>query len=135
MPYRSFSPFAALLTHLTEPGALPAVFHCSAGKDRTGLSAALLLRLLGVPEEIVLDDYELSTTYRTQRRLVELRPRFEEMGLDIERFVDFLSAPRPVLKAALDQIKQHHGGVEGYLRNGGMDDSVPDRLRQLLLEP
>lgn len=127
--------FATLLTHLSEPDALPAVFHCAAGKDRTGISAALLLRLLGVPEDVVLDDYELSTTYRTHRRLVELRPRFEEAGLDIERFRDYLSAPRPVLAAALERIETDHGGVEGYLRDGGMDAATPDRLRRLLLEP
>ena len=126
--------FAALLTHLADPDALPAVFHCTAGKDRTGISAALLLRLLGVPEDVVLDDYVLSTTYRAQRRLEELRPRFQEAGLDIERFADYLSAPRPVLEAALLRIAADHGGVEGYLRHGGMADSIPDRLRQLLLE-
>ena len=85
--------FGALLTGLAEPAELPALFHCTAGKDRTGIAAALLLGLLGVPDETVLDDYELSTTYRTNRRLAELRPRFEEAGLDVARFVDYLSAP------------------------------------------
>jgi protein-tyrosine phosphatase len=126
--------FAKLLTHLTDDGALPAVFHCSAGKDRTGISAALLLRLLGVPRDVVLDDYELSTTYRTAKRLDALRPRFEEAGLDIDRFRDYLSAPRPVLAATLTRIETEHGGVEGYLRDGGMDSRTPGRLRELLLE-
>ena len=128
------STFAALLTHLTDDGALPAVFHCTAGKDRTGISAALLLRLLGVPRDVVLDDYELSTTYRTEHRLAALRPRFEEAGLDIDRFRDYLSAPRPVLAAALTRIEADHGGAERYLRDGGMAAATPDRLRDLLLE-
>jgi protein-tyrosine phosphatase len=126
--------FARLLAHLAEPAALPAVFHCSAGKDRTGLSAALLLRLLGVPDEVVLDDYELSTTYRSDRRVEELRPRFEEAGLDIDRFRNYLSAPRPALVAALEHIDGAAGGVEGYLRAGGMASDVPEHLRELLLE-
>ena len=125
---------ATLLTHLTDDDALPAVFHCTAGKDRTGLSAALLLRLLGVPEEDVLDDYELSTTYRSERRIAELRPRFEDAGLDIDRFRAYLSAPRPVLAGALERVEAEHGGVEGYLRDGGMDPATPERLRELLLE-
>ena len=129
------SAFVALLTHLAEPDALPAVFHCAAGKDRTGLSAALLLRLLDVPEDVVLDDYELSNTYRAQRRIDELRPRFAEAGLDIERFRDYLSAPRPVLARALDHIERDHGGVEPYLLAAGMAATVPAQLRQRLLDP
>jgi protein-tyrosine phosphatase len=126
--------FATVLTTLTEDGALPAVFHCTAGKDRTGITAALLLLLLGVPEDDVLDDYELTTVYRSERRIAELRPRFEEAGVDIDRFRAYLSAPRDVLAGALERIESHHGGVEGYLRDGGMAAATPDALRRLLLE-
>ena len=48
------------LTALAAPDARPAVFHCTAGKDRTGLLSALVLSLLGVPEETVVADYALS---------------------------------------------------------------------------
>jgi protein-tyrosine phosphatase len=51
--------FGRLLGALAAPGGLPAVFHCTGGKDRTGMSAALLLDLLGVPRHLVLDDYQL----------------------------------------------------------------------------
>ena len=44
---------------LAEPGALPAVFHCSAGKDRTGVLAAIVLGFLGVPREVIVEDYAL----------------------------------------------------------------------------
>ena len=131
---RGAGAFAAVLTTLAEEGTLPAVFHCTAGKDRTGITAALLLRLLGVPDDVVLDDYELTTRYRTQRRLAELRPQFEAAGADIERFLAYISAPREVMAGALERIEQHHGGVEGYLRDGGMAPETPDRLRELLLE-
>jgi len=49
--------FRALLRTLLEPGRLPLLFHCSAGKDRTGFGAALLLTALGVPREAVVEDY------------------------------------------------------------------------------
>src|SRR5215203_650688 len=52
--------FARAIEALAQPGALPAVFHCAAGKDRTGLLAALLLESLGVPRSVVLADYELT---------------------------------------------------------------------------
>ena len=50
--------FGRLLTKLAEPEGTPALFHCTAGKDRTGLTAALLLSVLDVDEAAILDDYE-----------------------------------------------------------------------------
>ena len=125
--------FAELLTHLADEHRLPAVFHCTAGKDRTGLAAALLLRLLGVERELVLDDYELSTTYRSNPRIEILRPRLEAAGVDIAAVRPFLSAPRPALAGALDTIDDRHGSVEGFLVANGLDPAVPARLRDLLL--
>jgi protein-tyrosine phosphatase len=52
--------FGSLFSRLADPGQLPAVIHCLGGKDRTGLTVALLLTALGVPREVVLDDYQLS---------------------------------------------------------------------------
>jgi protein-tyrosine phosphatase len=126
--------FATLLTGLTEGDGLPALFHCTAGKDRTGVGTALLLSVLGVAEGDILDDYELSTVYRSNRRIEELRPRLEAVGVDVERVRPFLSAPRPALEAALARIRGHHGGVERYLvEAGGMDARALDELRRLLL--
>jgi protein-tyrosine phosphatase len=128
------SSFAALLQGLAAPDGVPALFHCTAGKDRTGVSAALLLSVLGVDEEDILDDYELSTVLRSNRRVEELRPRLEAVGVDVERVRPFLSAPRPALRAALDRVANQHGGAERYLvEEGGMDPATPDRLRDLLL--
>ena len=56
--------FGALFSRLAAPGRLPAVIHCLAGKDRTGLTVALLLTALGVPRQVVLDDYQLTNDYR-----------------------------------------------------------------------
>jgi protein-tyrosine phosphatase len=125
--------FATLLGHLADSTRLPAVFHCTAGKDRTGLAAALLLRVLGVERELVLDDYELSTRYRSNPRIEILRPRLEAAGVDIAAVRPFLSAPRPALAGALDTIDQEHGSVEGFLVAHGLDATAPARLRELLL--
>jgi protein-tyrosine phosphatase len=127
--------FAELLTHLADEQRLPAVFHCTAGKDRTGLAAALLLRVLGVERELVLDDYELSTRYRSNPRIEVLRPRLEAAGVDIAAVRPFLSAPRPALEGALDTIDAEYGSVEAFLIAHGLDPAVPEGLRGLLLSP
>jgi protein-tyrosine phosphatase len=127
--------FGQLLTHLAEHDWLPALFHCTAGKDRTGISAALLLSVLGVDETTILDDYELSTLYRSDKRIEELRPTLEAAGVDIEKVRPFLSARRPVMEATLSHLHTDHGGVERYLtEEAGVSPTTLDRLRALLLE-
>lgn len=127
--------FARLLEHLADPDRLPAVFHCTAGKDRTGVAAALLLEVLGVERSLVLDDYELSTRYRSGPRIEELRPRLIAAGVDVEAVRPFLSAPRPALAAALTTVDERHGSVVEFLVSSGLDPGVPGRLRTQLLTP
>ena len=127
--------FGALLTHLADDDGLPALFHCTAGKDRTGIGAALLLSVLGVDDGTILDDYELTNIYRSNRRIEELRPMIEEAGIDLEKVRPFLSARRAVMEATLRHLADDHGGVETYLLGpAGMTQSTLDRLRDLLLE-
>ena len=128
--------FGRLLTHLAEDDWLPALFHCTAGKDRTGISAALLLSVLGVDECTIVDDYELSTLYRSNKRIEELRPAIEAAGVDVEKVRPFLSARRPVMEATLRHLREDHGGVEAYLtERAGVSRETLARLRSLLLEP
>jgi protein-tyrosine phosphatase len=126
--------FGRLLTHLTEDDGLPALFHCAAGKDRTGIAAALLLSVLGVDEDVVLDDYELSTKYRSQKRIEVLRPQLEAAGVDVEKVRPFLSARRPVMEQTLRHLHDEYGGIEAYLTGPAeMKPATLDRLRELLL--
>ena len=67
--------FGRLLAKLAEPDGTPALFHCTQGKDRTGLTAALLLSVLGVDEATILDDYELSAALYSADQLARLQPR------------------------------------------------------------
>jgi protein-tyrosine phosphatase len=127
--------FGRLLTHLTEDDGLPALFHCAAGKDRTGLAAALLLSVLGVDDDTILEDYELTNIYRSNRRIEVLRPTLEAAGVDVEKVRPFLSARRPVMEATLRHLHTEHGGVERYLLGpAGMAPETLDRLRARLLE-
>lgn len=113
-------------------GAL--LYHCTAGKDRTGLATALLLTVLGVDEGLVLDDYELTNRFRSKWRVEELRPVLAAQGLDIDAFMPLFTAPRKALVAALARLRERHGSVEGYLvGHGGMNPAVLDQLRTRLI--
>ncbi len=114
-------------------GPRPALFHCTAGKDRTGLLAMLVLATVGVADDDILADYDLTNRYRAERRIVELRPSFERRDLDIERFRPALSAPVPAMEATLAWLARHHTTAEAYLSGpAGVPDAGP-RLRQRLL--
>ncbi len=125
--------FGAAIEAVT--GEAPALFHCTAGKDRTGLLAMLVLRTLGVDDADVLRDFTLSNEYRAERRMSDLRPVFAARGLDVERFRPALSAPGPALLRAMQWIDDTHGSTVDYLAGPcGLPDAA-DRLRRKLLEP
>jgi protein-tyrosine phosphatase len=104
-----------LFTGLAAPDGLPAVFHCHAGKDRTGITAALLLEALGVERDTVLDDYELTARYRRREHQDTSFQRLVEAGMTPEAAAGVLSAPRWAMDQALADLDRRHGGVEPYL--------------------
>ena len=73
---------------------LPMVFHCHAGKDRTGVIAALLLESLGVPRSVVVDDYEATARYRVHTDDPETHQKLIELGMLPEVAAGILSTPR-----------------------------------------
>jgi protein-tyrosine phosphatase len=104
-----------LFSALTEPDGLPAVFHCHAGKDRTGLVAALLLEALGVERESILDDYELTARYRLRAQQDQTFERLVKVGLAPEAAAGVLTAPRWAMAAALEYLDHEHQSIESYL--------------------
>jgi protein-tyrosine phosphatase len=124
---------AGVLTGIADAERLPAVFHCHAGKDRTGLIAALVLEAVGVDRETVLDDYEVS------RVLHQDNPQsftmLVESGMAPEAAAGALGAPRWAMAETLADIDREHGGVEAYLLGRvGLSGDVVDRLRDSLLD-
>ncbi|MFI5320464.1 MAG: tyrosine-protein phosphatase, partial [Myxococcota bacterium] len=81
----------------------PAVFHCTAGKDRTGIVSALLLLLLGVPREVVIGDYSLTALY-TGDRIPAADQWFEERGIEPERAAHVLSSRREAMEETLAHL-------------------------------
>lgn len=121
--------FAALFAHLLDAHEAPLVFHCTAGKDRTGFAAALILRALGVAEEDVMGDYLL-----TNERLA--MPDASRHGLAPEVGAVLWRVQPEFLQAAFDAVQARHGGLEAYLREGlGLREPERERLRELYLEP
>jgi protein-tyrosine phosphatase len=120
---------------LISPTGVPAVFHCHAGKDRTGLVAALLLEALGVERSIVLDDYELTGAFRGHESQTGTFNRLVGEGMAPEAAAGLLGAPRWTMAETLDQLDQQFGGIEAYLLGpGGLDAETLARLRHVLIE-
>ncbi|XVQ14729.1 tyrosine-protein phosphatase [Spirillospora sp. CA-255316] len=128
--------FGRLLTGLADPARLPALVHCTAGKDRTGLGSALLLTVLGVDEETVLDDYELSAAHYSAPRMARMRERIAKAGIDEARYLAVFGTPRQAMATALAVLRDEYGSVERYLLDrAGLSPGVLDALRTHLVEP
>lgn len=120
---------------LAEDGALPAVVHCTAGKDRTGVLVALLLDLLGVDREAVVADYA-ETTGNMPGILARIRasPYFRAHGLAAAPDWIFGSEPS-TMRDLLAFMDAEHGGTERWAVSSGLPGSALARLRARLLEP
>jgi len=123
-----------LFTTLAEPDAMPAVFHCAVGKDRTGIIAALLLTWLGVDRELVLDDFEASDGHVGQSQRDELVRRMADRGIGPEAAAGILGATRESMQTALDELDTRYGGIERFLiDNCAVTPDVVSRLREYLI--
>ncbi|WP_019546453.1 tyrosine-protein phosphatase [Streptomyces sulphureus] len=106
--------FEKLLRGVGENGSGATVFHCSAGKDRTGWGAAVLLTLLGVPRATVEADFLASNAYTGNPEAVELS----------------------WLKAAFDKVDDLYGSFDAYVEKGlGLDTATVEALKEKLLTP
>jgi protein-tyrosine phosphatase len=119
---------------LAAPDAHPAVFHCTAGKDRTGLLSALVLSLLGVPEETVVADYALSggAMERLRAKLILKYPDGKDVIADID---EVFSANPANMVELFAYLRERYGSVAEYAVTVGVPDAVVARLREELLEP
>lgn len=111
--------FGRLFSELAEPGCGPTVFHCTAGKDRTGLTAALLLTALGVDRSVVLDDYELTNEFKPAALVPEVVDLFVGEGIGRDAAHSILGAPRWAMAEALEVLDGMHGGIDAYLLGRG----------------
>jgi protein-tyrosine phosphatase len=112
----------------------PALFHCTTGKDRTGWAAAATLLLLGVPRELVVQEYLLTNT-QLLPALQPLFDGFQTAGGDPDLLRPVLGVQTDYLDAALDEMRQRFGTIEGYFADGlGIDADAQAALRAALVE-
>lgn len=113
------------------------LWHCTHGKDRTGIAAALLLYVLGVDEDVIMQDF-LLTNEVYQEDIARLEAGLKASGYD-EAIVKEAPAMAGVkgeyLEAAIDAVKKEYGSMEDYIRNQlGVTDEKRDQLREKYLE-
>lgn len=91
------------------------VFHCTAGKDRTGIAAALILYALGVDEETIINDYEATNYYRKDENAKTINQMKRFYGMDDKTATSLMAAKREYIQSTFDTIKSQYGTIDQYL--------------------
>lgn len=104
------------------------LFHCAAGKDRTGVGAALLLQVAGVRDEDIVDDYRVSAE-RLAPVLGEWLPRMKARGIDLEHATRLMASDAVEMEATLSHIRATWGTAEGYLLDIGVAPAAIGAVR------
>jgi protein-tyrosine phosphatase len=121
---------AAIFNQLAEDDGLPALVHCTAGKDRTGIVSALLLRVAGVGIDEIAADYGLSDIREIPGYGDWLQ---EQLPPEEARIRDFVtSAPPDGMASLLRDLDEAHGSAAGYLESAGVDPAALAEIRRRL---
>ena len=127
------SAYHRLFMRLAEPGSLPTVFHCTAGKDRTGWAQAVLLTILRVPRKTIIEDYVLTDRYMSAGALEQIRKSMP--GVDVAMSKELTAADPAYLQTAFAEVDERYGSFDGYLRQGlRLDAPTIDRIRANFLQ-
>ena len=108
------------------------LFHCAAGKDRTGVAAALLLDLAGVDEATIIEDYTLTETLLAPM-VAEWLPQMRERGVDPEKGRAMMAAPAEAMVSTLAHLRSRYGNAEGYAREIGVSETVVSAVRSRMI--
>ncbi len=136
LPYEFQAPLQSIFRHLIDAD-LPLVFNCTAGKDRTGVAAALIFAALGVARDAILEDYLLTAEFfeRSCEVLIGEVNGGSYEGVPREVWEPFMRVYPEYLNAMFDELDASHGSVARYLgAQLGIDGAALERLRDNLLE-
>ena len=128
--------FARFFQLIADEKNLPLVIHCTAGKDRTGVAIAMLLSMLGVPDDVIAADYSLSNIYFDT--YVELGAdaikSLGRIGLNVQTMLPLFTANPDVILKTLEHIRSKYGSVEHYLIDmGGLNDETLAKVKETML--
>ncbi|HWV12689.1 MAG TPA: tyrosine-protein phosphatase [Sphingobium sp.] len=121
---------------LEKMNGAPILYHCTAGKDRTGWASAVILTLLGVPRDTVMADYLASNAY-LQAKNERAKAMLAKSGSPIDpAYLDpVLTVRASYLDAAFDEVAKRHGSFDAYVRDGlGLGDAEVEALRSTYLQ-
>jgi protein-tyrosine phosphatase len=124
---------AEVLTAIADAPDGAVLFHCTAGKDRTGIVSALLLAIAGVETATILEDYVLTKT-QIAPMIAEFVEAAIARGTDVEALRPLLACEPETMAATIDHIVEAHGSVEAYLEAIGLEPRTIARLKSRLLE-
>ena len=119
-----------ILVVLSENPGNASLYHCSGGKDRTGLITALLLGVAGVEDDLIAADYALTARYN-------IHSTFKPPESHIKSWQDYETnyCPPSLMYESLNHLDRVYGGVISYIQNIGLKNDQIDTLKQKLLEP
>ena len=126
--------FASVLRRFLEADALPALVHCTAWKDRTGLAIALTLAAVGVDDTTIAEDYALSSQYLVGAYFDEARERALRRDIPWEVYRANLVCPVPLMLETLGWLCAEYGSVTDYLLECGLSAAEQYALRERLTE-
>jgi protein-tyrosine phosphatase len=125
---------AQAMAAIADAPSAPILVHCHAGKDRTGVIIALVLRLAGVSIDDIADDYAISGVQLADM-LARDRVTAVERGMDPVRVERLFTVPREAMLSTIECVDEEHGGPVSLLRSIGVDSARVERLTNLLLSP
>lgn len=138
--HKQREPFKRLVESVLDLADNEAIlFHCSAGKDRTGFAAAILLGCLNVGREQILEDYLLTRKhFDPNEQLEHLQKRFSQESVDADlskRLIPVLETRPEYLGAAFEEIDAHWGDMDTFLKEAmGLDDATQAAMRERFLD-
>ena len=122
---------------LIKNDGLPLVFHCTAGKDRAGFASALILSILGVPRDIIIQDYLATNIYTEKaidKKLMQIE-LFSFFQADTDSLRKVMGVEERYILAAFNQIDKEWGGMDRYIKEGlSLSDTDVEQIRSIYLE-
>jgi len=123
-----------VIWRLTQTENRPLLFHCTGGKDRAGTCAALILLALGVPDETVIEDHQLSNRF-IANLIKKVYERIAAYGVDPQKLSPYFTAPRECIVSLLGHLRETYGSPVDYLKKAaGLTDEILALLKDELLE-